>query len=322
MAALILQRIHNDLNKVFSKVWDNKRNPKYYGPIITVILAASYTSGLLQLLLYWILLALIVIFSIVSGLAIVLCYGAHRQPPAPRPSPEQQNLTNFMEKMTKDFNKHYYSGCLVISRDLDKSIQEVIDLIIRDFCLSWFRDVGKDETAFVEILNKEFWTIIENLKERLKRVDTLNFLCHDIMLILYKHCQDLRLSDAGKYPGQTTPFLLHPCLKEKKAELKYLRTVAETLILCLLPTSDSQCMSMRYILREILSSSLLLSVAESVCDPDYINQCLVYYLEDKVKITTNQNQKQKQKYAYAETYEDFIKMINTTTDIEILKQLR
>ena len=38
---------------------------------------------------------------------------------------------------------------------MDHAIQEVIDLIIRDFCLSWFRDVGEDETAFVEILNKQ-----------------------------------------------------------------------------------------------------------------------------------------------------------------------
>ena len=34
------------------------------------------------------------------------------------------------------------------------------------------------------------------------------------------------------------------------------------------------------------------------------------------------SEKQQQKYAYAETYEDFIKMINTTTDIDTLKQLR
>ena len=320
MVAYILHHIVHNVYLILYNLWENKKNPKYYGPVVTVLLAVSYTSGFLQLLVAWLLYTLIILLSIVSGLAIVLCHGNHRQPPAPRPIPEQQTLNQFMEKMTKSFNKHYYTSRLVISKDLDKSIQEVIDLVIRDFCLSWFRDVGKDETAFVEILNKEFWTIIENLRERLHRVDTLNFLCNELIVILYKHCHDLKLSDAGKYPGQTTPFLLHPCLKEKNSEIKYLRTIAEAFILCLLPSNDSQCMPMRYILREIIAGSLLLVIAESCCDPDYINQTLVYYLEDKVKITGTQ--KQKQKYAYAETYEDFIKMINTTTDIETLKQLR
>lgn len=222
--------------------------------------------------------------------------------------------------MAKNLKKHYYTNRLIISKDLDKVLQEVIDLVIRDFCLSWFRNVGEDETAFVEILNKQFWTVIENLKERLHKVDMLNFLCSDLIEVLFKHCQDLKLSDAGKYPGQTVPFLLHPCLKERNSEIKYLRTIGESLIYCLLPDSDSQCDAMRFILREILASSLILGTAETICDPDYINQTLVYYLEDRVKIPPNE--KQKQRYAYAETYEDFIKMINNTTDIETLKQLR
>lgn len=71
-------------------------------------------------------------------------------------------------------------------------------------------------------------------------------------------------------------------------------------------------------MREVIAGSLILATAESICDPDYINQTLVLYLEDREKITETQ----KQKYAYAETYEDFIKMINSATDIETLKQIR
>ena len=66
--------------------------------------------------------------------------------------------------MTRNLNKHYHTPRLVISKDMDHAIQEVIDLIIRDFCLSWFRDVGEDETAFVEILNKQ---VSENFLTRM-----------------------------------------------------------------------------------------------------------------------------------------------------------
>lgn len=306
------------LKELFFHIWSNRRNPKLVVPSISALIVFLYSSGLLEFIISWVLYFLVIKFSVLSGLALVLCRGKHREPPAPSLTADQQNVNEFMEKLTKNYNKHYYQNHLVISKDLDKTIQSVIDLVIRDFCLSWFRDIGKDETAFVEILNKEIWTVIENLMERLNEVDKINFLCNEMVLLLHNHFHDLRLSDARQFPGQTTPFLLHPCLKDKMSEMKYLRTCAEALLVSLLPESDSNCAIMRYMLREIVAGSLFLTTAESICDPDYINQTLVLYLEDREKMTETR----RQKYAYAETYEDFIKMINTTTDVETLKQIR
>jgi len=305
------------LSIVFN-IWKNRRNPKYVWPIIISLSAILYSTGLLHQILYWVFFSFIVVSSILSGLALVLCRGKYREPPAPRPTLQQQKVRNFLEKRTKNFNKHYFKKRLVISKDLDKAIQEVIDLCIRDFCLSWFRDIGKDETAFVEILNKEIWTIIENLLERFRHVDNLNFLCNELVFLLNNHFHDLRLSDARKFPGQTTPFLLHPCLKTKETEINHVRACSEVLILSLLPSNISNCSVTKYILREVIAGSLILSTVESICDPDYINQTLVIYLEDREKIIETQ----KQKYAYAETYEEFIKMISIATDIEELKRIR
>ena len=301
-----------------SYIWQNRKDPKILTPFGVLLLLFSYSTGLLHTIVSWLLFALIVIFSILSGLSIVLCRGAHRVPPAPRPCEEQKRVSRFMEQLVKNYSKHYYKHRLVISEQLDKAIQEVFDLVIRDFCLSWFSTVGKDETAFVEILNKEMWTIIENLVVRFHNVDSLNFLLNDLVNLLHDHFQDLRLSDARQFPGQTIPFLLHPCLKDKESEMKHLRICAEALLYSLLPAHDSNCPALRYILREIVAGSLFLGTAESVCDPDYINQTIAYYLEDREKIVESH----KQQYAYAETYEDFIKMINTTTDVDTLKQIR
>ena len=258
------------------------------------------------------------VFSLISGLALVLCRGKHREPPAPSPLQEERKVSEFLNRMARNYNKHYYKHHVVISKDLDATIQQVIDLVIHDFCLSWFRDVGKDETAFVEILNKEMWTVIENLIKRLNEVDNLNFLCNELVMVFHNHFHDLRLSDARQFPGQTKPFLLHPCLKDHDSEVRYMRLCADCLLVTLLPESDSNCLLMRYIIREVIASYIFLVTAESVCDPDYINQTLVIYLEDREKNTETR----KQQYAYAETYEEFIKMINTTSDIETLKQIR
>lgn len=293
------------------------RRPKFYVPLVLLI-SVMIATGIFQVILTWLFIGLVLLMSIISGISIVLVHGKHRVPPPPKPTREQQQVSKFLELMTKTYNRHYYQHKIVISRQMDKTLQEVIDLVIRDFCLSWFRDVGKDETAFVEILNKEFWKIIENVTERLANVDLVNFLANDVVTRLCTHFQDLRLSDARTFPGQTMPFLLHPALKDKAVELDFLRSAAESLLYCVLPPSDAHCAALRYILREIVVNYILLPTAESICEPDYINQTLVIYLEDREKITETH----KQQYAYAETYEDFVKLINTTTDIETLKQIR
>ena len=310
--------LYQYLLKLSARAWEKRNNPVWTIPMLVAVIAMAYTTGIIEVILSWILFLLVVVFSVLSGLAVVLCRGSYREPPSPVMTPKLKNISELMEKLTKSYNKHYFKQRLIISRDLDKTMQEVIDLMIRDFCLSWFRDIGKDETAFVEILNKEIWTIIENLMHRLNDVDKMNLLCNEMIQLLYNHFHDLRLSNATLFPGQTTPFLLHPCLKDKVSEIKYLRTCAESLLFTLLPESNSKCAIARYIMREVIAGSLILATAESICDPDYINQTLVLYLEDREKITETQ----KQKYAYAETYEDFIKMINSATDIETLKQIR
>eukprot|EP00794_Sanderia_malayensis_P007412 gene7412-8232_t len=304
--------------KDVARIRSSCKNPKVYVPVLMATVAFLFATGILQIVISWIVVLLILILSVVSGLSIVLVHGKHRVPPPPRPTREQLQVTKFLEAMTKNYERHFYRHRIVISRQMDKSLQEVIDLVVRDFCLSWFRDIGKDETAFVELLNKDIWKIIENVSERLKNVDLVNFLANDVVTRLCTHFQDLRLSNARKYPGSTLPFLLHPSLKDKESEIVYLRSAAEALLYCVLPPNDAHCPAVRYILREILANYVLLPTAESVCDPDYINQTIVMYLEDREKITETR----KQQYAYAETYEDFIKLINTTNDIETLKQIR
>ena len=294
------------------------KKPQVYLPFSITLASFLVATGILQIILSWIFIVLVLLMSIISGISVVLLHGKHRAPPTPRPSREQLQVKRTLEMMTKEYNRHYYNQKTVISRQMDKSLQEVIDLVIRDFCLSWFRDIGKDETAFVEILNKEFWNIIENVAERLRNVDLVNFLANDVVTRLSTHFQDLRLSDARTLPGQTSPFLLHPALKDRMSELVFLRSAADSLLYCILPPNNAHCPALRYILREIVVNYIFLPTAESVCDPDYLNQTVVMYLEDREKITATN----KQQYAYAETYEDFVKLINMTVDVETLKQIR
>ena len=66
------------------------------------------------------------------------------------------------------------------------------------------------------------------------------------------------------------------------------------------------------------SSPVLKPVVELLGDPDYINQMLLSQLEYREQM----NEHQKKDYTYAPSYEEFIKLINSNTDVEFLKQLR
>lgn len=57
---------------------------------------------------------------------------------------------------------------------------------------------------------------------------------------------------------------------------------------------------------------------ERLCDPDYINQTLISYLDFREKLWEEHNKT----YAYAASYEDFMKMIEESDDIEQLKGMR
>ena len=103
------------------------------------------------------------------------------------------------------------------------------------------------------ITTYQFWAMIENLRERLRTVDDMNFLCTDLVQILFEHCHNLKLSDAGKYPGQTTPFLLHPCLKENNSEMKYVRTIAEVELFC----AESEYCMRAYLVEFLFEASSL-----------------------------------------------------------------
>jgi sorting nexin-25 len=258
------------------------------------------------------------LLGILTGIVLYLSFGKHKVTQTPKLPSKFRAISRFLEKKTLNAVQRPYKHKTVISRSVDKSIQEVFDFFIRDFCLSWFRVLGKDEAAFLDLMTEELWDVTANVVERLKNVDTVRFLSSDVVEILTTHFQNLRLADNRNTTETPVPFVLHPCLSSKTAELDYTRKICDVLLHCLLPEQNSNCPGMRCLLREVLTFSVFQPLAEMICDPDYINQTLLIHLEAKEELAA----KHKPRYAYAETYEDFIRMINTCNSVETLKQMR
>lgn len=67
-----------------------------------------------------------------------------------------------------------------------------------------------------------------------------------------------------------------------------------------------------------ICAPVLKPLVEVLSDPDSINRMLLSQLEQREQ----QAEQQKKAYTYAASYEDFIKLISTSTDVNFLTQLR
>ncbi|OXB76769.1 UNVERIFIED_CONTAM: hypothetical protein H355_016250 [Colinus virginianus] len=226
-------------------------------------------------------------------------------------------LFAFQSNWSGSFHDSVQTRRVVISHNMDKALKEVFDYIYRDYILSWYGHLSRDEGQLYQLLSEDFWEIAKQLRVRLSHIDVVKVVCNDVVKALLTHFCDLKGANA-RQEDPPRPFLLHPCLRSSDEEVRFLQKCSQILVCCLLPSKDVRSVSLRIVLAEILATKVLKPVVELLGDPDYINQMLLSQLEYREQM----NEHQKKDYTYAPSYEEFIKLINSNTDVEFLKQLR
>ncbi|XP_034038216.1 sorting nexin-25 [Thalassophryne amazonica] len=206
---------------------------------------------------------------------------------------------------------------VVVSHNVDKALKEVFDYAYRDYILSWYIPLSHDEGQLNAMLSEDWWQMVGQLRSRLADIDLVKVVCYDTVRIVHTHFTDLKA--ATTRPEECArPFPLHPCLASPDSELAFLRCVARILLLCLLPQKDAKSHTLRSCLTEVITTKVLKPLVDVLSNPDSINTMLLSQLEQREQ----QAEQQKKAYTYAASYEDFIKLISTSTDVNFLKQLR
>lgn len=206
---------------------------------------------------------------------------------------------------------------VVVSHNVDKALKEVFDYSYRDYILSWYVPLSRDEGQLFQMLTEDFWEMSRQLRGRLANMDLVNLVCNDTVKTLHTHFCDLKIAST-RMEDPPKPFLLHPCLQSPEQELRFLRCCARLLLLCLLPARDARSYSLRVVLVEVITTKVLKPLVEVLSDPDYINRMLLSQLEQREQLAEHH----KKAYTYAASYEDFIKLISSSSDVDFLKQLR
>uniref|UniRef100_T1INF6 Sorting nexin-25 n=1 Tax=Strigamia maritima TaxID=126957 RepID=T1INF6_STRMM len=220
---------------------------------------------------------------------------------------------------------------VVVSRNIDNILEEVIELTIRDYFTYFLKDLVYDHDKLAAILKYDLkfdlkrlirrddaWIVIKNVKEMIAKIDQVKFITSDVTNKLYQHFLKIRVSSMGDSKEQKPLFLLRSYLKTPETERDFLRKVSEALLVLFLPVSYKSCEPIQHLLREIVTCAVLYPTIELLCSPDYINQQLLSYLQYHQDVLDHH----KKTYSYARTYEDFIKMINESVDVEHLKRMR
>ncbi|EFN64146.1 Sorting nexin-25 [Camponotus floridanus] len=206
---------------------------------------------------------------------------------------------------------------MIFTRLVDGALQNLLDLVFQDFVGSWLNDLAFGSEQLINNMKQDVWGAIQSLHDRLSRVDHTKLVVCNIVNKLTFHFEKIRIAQAASSEGEDPVFILSAHLMSPVAELEYLRKISELYILFLLPRSYSLS-PVKFLLRELLTCKILKPAIDLITDPDYINQKILAYI-DQQQLAEAMHRKT---YEYAESFEDFIRMIKSTKDLEVLKHIR
>ncbi|XP_014481725.1 PREDICTED: sorting nexin-25 [Dinoponera quadriceps] len=206
---------------------------------------------------------------------------------------------------------------VVFTRLVDGALQNLLDLVFQDFVGSWLNDLAFGSEQLIDNMKQDVWGAIQSLHDRLSRVDHTKLVVCNIVNKLTFHFEKIRIAQAASSEGEDPVFILSAHLMSPVAELEYLRKISELYILFLLPRSYSLS-PVKFLLREVLTCKILKPAIDLITDPDYINQKILAYI-DQQQLAEAMHRKT---YEYAESFEDFIRMIKASKDLEVLKHIR
>ncbi|XP_037094661.1 sorting nexin-25-like isoform X2 [Pollicipes pollicipes] len=269
-------------------------------------------------LLFGIACVLSVLVGAVLAVWVHLKLGKLQKVPVKRPVPVDL-VKNILKSASKRDNTESYQRPPIISRSVDEVIAEIVNHVVEDFFTSWYSQLASEPEAQAELIKNELWESLRRLRDRLSAIDEVNFIATNVFNKIKQHFQRIRIAHEMSDGKTTLPmYTLVSYLANPERELQFLRSVAEVVIMILLPADYSRCVPVRQLLREILACQVMQPTVDLLCDPDFINQKVYEYVHHH-QLWRELHQRT---YTYAASYEDFIRIIQESNDVDELKHIR
>lgn len=182
---------------------------------------------------------------------------------------------------------------------LSEAIDQVIELIMRDYVAGWMRAITP-EVVLQQRIEELLRIVLIRLKSRVMDLDLTQLLVTRLVPKVTAHVNDFRKAEmalrgnslersltesdeldimvAGKFRNGKLHRALSTSISTKATEEAYLRNVVQTILPTLLPKSEVQSEILRHLLRELLVGAVLRPVMDLLSDPDYWNQNVDLYV--------------------------------------------
>ena len=166
---------------------------------------------------------------------------------------------------------------------VDLELHPIISYLMRDYVGNWFSDISADEELILELV-RTFTLAIRHAEQRLAKVDWIPLLTKDVPEALRVHLADskrARNKMGSMYAGNASIEELfhglqpHLALDSLENEHEYMRKVSEILLDVLFPIRELESEVMRYLLREVISETVLMLIVDKLSEPDMIHELII-----------------------------------------------
>lgn len=168
-----------------------------------------------------------------------------------------------------------------------KEAQKMIQLIMKDFLMSWYSDVTSD-TEFPEDIQKVLEHIALEVNVRLQHID-LEVAIVEVLGLILPYLEVLNKAGVRNFNGvelfdvtsemcikqfESDPRVVHPAMKSPTHEYRYYRQALDALIQCAYPPEYARCDVACTIVREILLKNIIEPLFNLLCDPGFLYEAI------------------------------------------------
>lgn len=175
---------------------------------------------------------------------------------------------------------------------LRQETEQLIDLIVRDFVMSWYEWISNDQFVPDEVA-VALHDAVARAHKMFQLVDQHKvfkeiILLGRVHLTCYQHAlanvdrkesaQDYQEAVARLYREKFSKLMQNQ--PDADNELSFLRRVTDLFLGLVLPATDLRCEPARQVLSDVLSLNVMQRVVDLLVDPDWINEVIIIALTD------------------------------------------
>lgn len=178
---------------------------------------------------------------------------------------------------------------------ISAALNEILILIVRDFVLTWYKDISSSP-SFPTAVSAMLHSTLGRLLSKLSSADLSSIIVKRVLPKVTAHVEQFQESEialrgaglerrlteseeldmllASRYAGRSK---LHPAVNNlsssftKQAEENHLKSLLDRVLPLILPLDESRSPALCVVIREIAASSVMYPLMDMLTDPDFWN---------------------------------------------------